>query len=71
MSEIAGIVAAIIVVVVMEGLAFKLARAKGRDAVVWLVLTLAFGIFALIALLLLPKHRRTAPEAFRNPEPPA
>ena len=37
---------------------YKVAEDKNRDAGVWAVLGILFGIFALIAILLLPENNK-------------
>lgn len=37
---------------------YKIAENKNREADVWAVLGILFGVFALIAILLLPKNNK-------------
>ena len=49
------------VILVSIGIAYvcyQVAKEKGRDAVMWAILGLLFGIFALILLVLIPKSNK-------------
>lgn len=57
--ELGSILFALVITLGFAGLCAWLARAKGRDAIVWGILGFFFSVLALIVLLIIPKRTKT------------